>query len=231
MNETPLRIAPGLTRHHNRLVLVAALLLSFTPPAWSDVLIGYYTINAKYNTAGCPELAESPESYDPYLYQTQLPPGPVISAGLAAGDYRLVVTHIGRHGPADVRVWLGDPGSDFTFLINSPGIVGRTTRFLHPGGNIALYVCDQDPGDNDPKSWTKVALFMNLPNSKEQCKKRPGWPNYGFKNHGQCIKFVNTGKGHPVYPPTPINPIYPPTPNHDPLINEKPILNKKPKKK
>jgi len=51
MNESPLRIAPGLTRHHNRLVLVAALLLSFTPPAWSDVLIGYYTINAKYNTA------------------------------------------------------------------------------------------------------------------------------------------------------------------------------------
>ena len=29
--------------------------------------------------------------------------------------------------------------------------------------------------------------------SKEQCKKG-GWKNFGFKNQGQCIQFVNTGK-------------------------------------
>jgi hypothetical protein len=116
-------------------------------------------------------------------------------------------------------------------LINNPGILGSTTDFSHPGGNTALYVYDSYPWDNDPKSWTKVALFMISRISKEECKKYRGWQRYGFKNQGQCIKFVNTGKGHPIYPPTPINPIDPPTPNHDPLINEKPILNKKPKKK
>jgi hypothetical protein len=32
-----------------------------------------------------------------------------------------------------------------------------------------------------------------LPTSKDQCK-NGGWEDFGFKNQGQCIKFVNTGK-------------------------------------
>jgi hypothetical protein len=31
------------------------------------------------------------------------------------------------------------------------------------------------------------------PESKDDCKKG-GWADFGFKNQGQCIKFVNTGK-------------------------------------
>lgn len=250
MNQASLRIAPALTRHHNRLVVVAVLLLSFAPSVWSDVLIGYYTINAKYNAAGCKH------SYDPYLCPNPTLPGPVIIPGLAAGNYRIVVTDIGPGipsppaspsppdfpSPVDVRVWLGNSASGATFLLNNPGIVGSITDFFHPGGNIALYVYDWYPWDNNPWSWTNVALFASLPSSKEDCKKSPGWrspgwkspgwKSYGFKNQGQCIKFVNTGKGHPIYPSTPINPIYPPAPNQDPSINEKPILkDKKPKKK
>ena len=31
------------------------------------------------------------------------------------------------------------------------------------------------------------------PTSKNDCKKG-GWETFGFRNQGQCIKFVNTGK-------------------------------------
>jgi hypothetical protein len=42
----------------------------------------------------------------------------------------------------------------------------------------------------------KVTLtYTALPTSKEQCKK-DGWKNFGsmFKNQGQCVKFVETGR-------------------------------------
>jgi hypothetical protein len=35
--------------------------------------------------------------------------------------------------------------------------------------------------------------YYNAPTSKEQCM-NGGYLNFGFKNQGQCIKFVNTGK-------------------------------------
>ncbi len=31
------------------------------------------------------------------------------------------------------------------------------------------------------------------PTNKEACKSG-GWKNYGFRNQGQCIRYVNTGK-------------------------------------
>jgi len=34
---------------------------------------------------------------------------------------------------------------------------------------------------------------LNIPTDKTQCMKA-GWNKYGFKNQGQCIQFVNTGK-------------------------------------
>lgn len=39
----------------------------------------------------------------------------------------------------------------------------------------------------------KTFDFEPLPTNKDQCK-RSGWEVVGFKNQGQCIKFVNTGK-------------------------------------
>ncbi len=37
------------------------------------------------------------------------------------------------------------------------------------------------------------AFLLTPATSKEQCKDG-GWENFGFKNQGQCIQFVNTGK-------------------------------------
>ena len=34
--------------------------------------------------------------------------------------------------------------------------------------------------------------IQQLPTSKDQCK-NDGWKTFGFKNQGQCIKYVNTG--------------------------------------
>ncbi len=36
-------------------------------------------------------------------------------------------------------------------------------------------------------------IVENNPESKDECKKG-GWQTFGFRNQGQCIKYVNTGK-------------------------------------
>lgn len=43
--------------------------------------------------------------------------------------------------------------------------------------------------------FRKVSVFeLGLsPDNKNQCKNE-GWTEYGFKNQGQCIRYVNTGK-------------------------------------
>jgi hypothetical protein len=40
-----------------------------------------------------------------------------------------------------------------------------------------------------------------FPTSKAQCRNR-GWAQYGFKNQGQCIRFVRLIPGPPPYPST-----------------------------
>lgn len=45
----------------------------------------------------------------------------------------------------------------------------------------------------DGKGATACILIVNDPTTKADCKKGE-WENYGFKNQGQCIRFVNTGK-------------------------------------
>lgn len=40
---------------------------------------------------------------------------------------------------------------------------------------------------------TTIYDFEAVPTDKNECK-QGGWENYGFKNQGQCIQFVNTGK-------------------------------------
>jgi hypothetical protein len=44
-----------------------------------------------------------------------------------------------------------------------------------------------------PSPGFVVEYELVNPTSKDQCKK-DGWRAFGFKNQGQCIRFVNTGK-------------------------------------
>ncbi|HSK24054.1 MAG TPA: hypothetical protein VK906_12795 [Egicoccus sp.] len=55
-----------------------------------------------------------------------------------------------------------------------------TISFVEIGDHELDLTDDGDDGDEDPTT-------------KDDCK-RGGWEDYGFRNQGQCIKFVNTGK-------------------------------------
>jgi hypothetical protein len=41
--------------------------------------------------------------------------------------------------------------------------------------------------------WTSFDVLPSDPSSKEDCK-NGGWMTYGFKNQGQCVRFVETQK-------------------------------------
>lgn len=55
-----------------------------------------------------------------------------------------------------------------------------TISFVEIGDHELDLTDDGDGEDEDPTT-------------KDDCK-RGGWEDYGFRNQGQCIKFVNTGK-------------------------------------
>lgn len=67
-----------------------------------------------------------------------------------------------------------------------------TTLTLQRGDTIDFAVGPN--GDYFCDGTGLKASITNLgPNDKDQCK-NGGWKNFGFKNQGQCIQFVNTGK-------------------------------------
>lgn len=41
--------------------------------------------------------------------------------------------------------------------------------------------------------WTPFSVGANDPTTRDDCKK-DGWHQFGFRNQGQCIRFVNTGQ-------------------------------------
>ena len=41
--------------------------------------------------------------------------------------------------------------------------------------------------------WTPFAVGPNNPTTKDDCR-NGGWERFGFRNQGQCIRFVNTGQ-------------------------------------
>lgn len=52
------------------------------------------------------------------------------------------------------------------------------------------YLSNMSPNATNYGHWL---ILENQPQTKDDCKKS-GWEAYGFKNQGQCIRFVNTGK-------------------------------------
>lgn len=70
------------------------------------------------------------------------------------------------------------------------------------GADITAYAADQGgfswvlDGPENPNPFTnfnEVEVSGCSPEVKDDCK-NGGWEMYGFKNQGQCIRFVNTGK-------------------------------------
>jgi hypothetical protein len=55
---------------------------------------------------------------------------------------------------------------------------------------VRLALGDERDWDFD---WTPFAVGANDPTTKDDCK-NGGWELFGFRNQGQCIRFVNTGQ-------------------------------------
>jgi hypothetical protein len=71
----------------------------------------------------------------------------------------------------------------------SPGPIVRTfaaTSMVE----VRLALGDERDWDFD---WTPFAVGRNDPATKDDCKDG-GWESFGFRNQGQCIRFVNTGQ-------------------------------------
>lgn len=71
------------------------------------------------------------------------------------------------------------------------------TSSYTPGMHCFIFNPEEE-GPNQPDVRETREFFVGEPLSdnsedKNSCKKG-GWEDYGFKNQGQCIKFVNTGK-------------------------------------
>jgi hypothetical protein len=41
--------------------------------------------------------------------------------------------------------------------------------------------------------WTRFDVLPNDPHTRAECK-NGGWATFGFRNQGQCIRYVNTGR-------------------------------------
>jgi hypothetical protein len=82
---------------------------------------------------------------------------------------------------------------------------------LPPGGSAPSICPDRPPagvilGPTHPRRFTDESVTVTdapspHPTSKEQCK-NGGWSQFGFKNQGQCIRFVGLIPGPPPYPTT-----------------------------
>ena len=122
-------------------------------------IIGTYTVNAEFNTAGCPYTG-NPADLNPYRCPTALPPGPYF-IDLPSGDYRITLVD---GVPGNDYIWDGDASTGISFA--APNVLGASLDFSHSAGNIALYWYDWVPFDNDP-SVNSTFQIETVPDAPE----------------------------------------------------------------
>lgn len=62
-----------------------------------------------------------------------------------------------------------------------------------PGDYCFIFNPTEDVDDADIRLTREFILELPSPETKNECKKG-GWQEFGFKNQGQCVRYVNTGK-------------------------------------
>ena len=122
-------------------------------------VIGTYTVNAEFNTAGCPYTG-NPSDRNPYACPGALAPGAYI-IDLPSGDYEITLT---AGVPGNDYIWDGNASSGISFL--APNVLGASVDFIHSAGPIALYWYDLYPYDNDP-SINSTFQLSTLPQAPE----------------------------------------------------------------
>jgi len=90
---------------------------------------------------------------------------------------------------------------DFGGSIEINATSGGETWLLaldNPGGTADFPLTMPALGE-EPHAFVSSQVFVNLtappagPQTKDDCKDG-GWADYGFKNQGQCVRFIQTGK-------------------------------------
>lgn len=92
-----------------------------------------------------------------------------------------------------------------------PTVEINATDFSDPDNVVAWRLALSNPGGTedfplampalglDPHFFQSSEVLVNLteppsgPQTKDDCK-NGGWADYGFKNQGQCVRFIETGK-------------------------------------
>ena len=105
--------------------------------------------------------------------------GPFFTSGDTTVSWRVFG---GGERSNDLPLWNGFGGATFSADVNAYGAAN--------GFGFVVAGTD-DP--NPFTTWNEVVVQGCFPTEKDQCK-NGGWADFGFKNQGLCIQFVNTGK-------------------------------------
>lgn len=123
------------------------------------------------------------------------------------GDYRSIITIGDPASPVAQETFVYQPGDE----IRSPISDGSTEtyQFTHtvnvpagtPDGAYDLTVKVEENWPPGSSTWgfsqtetlTGVVVIQGDPTTKDECKDG-GWAEFGFRNQGQCIRFVETGQ-------------------------------------
>lgn len=81
-------------------------------------------------------------------------------------------------------------GSTVTVTFTTDGIAGLETFAFSGFESLTSLSWAQDPLFHQ---FDNITLSPGDPSGKDECMKG-GWVDFGFRNQGQCIRFVNTGK-------------------------------------
>lgn len=85
-----------------------------------------------------------------------------------------------------------EPGSFVDFKGAASSSLCPIGTFSDAAGAAECTACAEGE-TTDGAGATFCIVIANDPSTKNDCK-NGGWDEYGFKNQGQCIRFVNTGK-------------------------------------
>jgi hypothetical protein len=78
----------------------------------------------------------------------------------------------------------------------------RLNRLFLTLFTVSLAACHGTDAISSPEFSPKLLSASLVPTSKGDCFKG-GWTTYGFKNQGQCVRFIETGKDSRQVPPIP----------------------------
>jgi len=117
-------------------------------------------------------------------------PGSFVSVeGAAFAELCAVGTYQDLAGQTSCKV--AEPGSFVSVKGASQAELCPIGTFSSFSGASECTACAV--GETTAEAGATVCILIEDPTSKADCK-QGGWDEYGFKNQGQCIRFVNTGK-------------------------------------